>query len=111
VGAVAFDCFPDGSGCCILQLVDVVHRFCVVYHCCPFAVFVLAVLSVGVSGGEKGFSIRPFGGFFCQCEAVVPPGCLCLALAFVWDGGFCDLVDEEGDVADCAKGSFQALEV
>jgi len=42
---------------------------------------------------------------------VVPPGCLHLPLAFVRDGGFCGLVDEKGDVSDCAKGSFRALEV
>jgi len=91
--------------------VDVVCRFRVAYHYRAFAVFVLAVLAVGVGGGKAGSSICPFGGFFCQCEAVVPPGCLCLPLAFVRDSGFCGLVDEEGDVADCAEGSFQALEV
>jgi len=111
VGAVALDCFPDGSGCRVLELVDVVRHFCIAYICRPFAVFVLALLSVGVSEGETGSSICPFGGFFCQCEAVVPPGCLRLPLTFVRDGGFCGLVDEEGDVADCTEGSFRALEV
>jgi len=111
VGAVVLDCFPDGLGCCVLQSVDVVCHFCVADHCRPFAMFVLAVLSVGVGGGKTGSSICPFGGFFCQCEAVVPPGCLHLPLAFVRDGGFSGLVDEEGDVADCAKGGFPALKV
>jgi len=111
VGAVALDCFPDGSGCCVLQSVDMVCRFCIAYHCYPFVAFVLAVLSVGVGGGEADSSICLFGGFFCQCEAVIPPGYLRLPWAFVQDGGFSGLVDEEGNVADCWKGSFRALEV
>jgi len=65
VGVVALDRFSDSSGCCVLELVNVICCLGFAYHCCTLAAFVLAILSVGISGGEAGSPVRSFGGIFC----------------------------------------------
>jgi len=65
VGVVVLDHFSDGSGCCVLELVNVVCCLGFAYHCCPLAAFVLAILSVGVSREEPGSPVHSFSGIFC----------------------------------------------
>ena len=65
MGVVALDRFPDGSGSCILKVVNAVCCLGFAYHGCPLAVFVLAILSVSIGGGEPGSPVHSFGGVFC----------------------------------------------
>jgi len=94
-----------------LELLDPVRCFGIVYHCRPFALFMLAIFPVGVVGFTAGSSLCPFDCSFCQYQVLVPPWCFLFPWVFHGDSVVGCFVDEVGDVGDGTEGVLGSLEV